>query len=93
MTIETLFFIVVPLYLVLIAYGQVGARRRGLGPRTRAIAAALRIALPPAALIAALVSTGDPVLLARWGMVVAGMAVAGVLVAIAVEWLAPRVGA
>jgi hypothetical protein len=92
-TIDTLFLVVVPVYLVLVAYGQVGARRRGLGPRTRTIAAVLRVALPPVALILALVSSGDRVLLASWGLVTAGMAVAGALVAAAVELVAPRVGA
>ncbi|WP_174273091.1 hypothetical protein [Sphingomonas bacterium] len=93
MKIETLFAVIVPLYLVLVAYGQVGARRRGLGMRMRAVTGALRVLLPPVALFLALLSTGDAVLIAGWGMVTLGMAVAGAVVAGLVEVVAPRVGA
>lgn len=93
MTLETLFLIVVPLYLALVAYGQVGARKRELGGRTRAVAGGLRVALVPLALLLALWSTGDAVLLARWGAVTLGMLVAGAIVAALVEVVAPRVGA
>jgi hypothetical protein len=92
-TLDLLFLLVVPTYLVLVAYGQVGARRRKLAPRARLIAAILRVALPPVALLGALWSTGDMVLFATWGAVTAGMAVAGAIVAGLVEIVAPRVGA
>lgn len=93
MTIETLFLLVVPIYLVLVAYGQVGARRRGLRPRMRAIAGGFRVALPPVALFLALLSTGDAALIAGWGMVTLGMVFAGAIAAGLVEIVAPRVGA
>lgn len=93
MTIQTLFLLVVPLYLVLVAYGQFGARRRGLSGRTRAIAGALRVIIPPAALLGALASTGDRLLIEGWGIVTLGMLVAGAIVAGVVEAVAPRVGA
>jgi hypothetical protein len=93
MTIQTLFLLVIPIYLALIAYGQVGARKRGLGTRARAIAGTLRVVVPPAALMLALLSTGDAYLIAGWGMVTLGMLVVGAIVAVAVEFIAPRVGA
>ncbi len=93
MTLQTLYVVVVPLYLALIAYGQVGARKRGLSGRVRLIAGALRVILPPAALMLALWSTGDALLIANWGAVTAGMLVAGAIVAGVVEVVAPRVGA
>lgn len=92
MTIETLFLIVVPTYLVLVAYGQVGARKRGLAPRVRALTAALRILLPPTAIFLALLSTGDALLIGGWGMVTLAMLVAGIVAAGLVEIIAPRVG-
>ena len=93
MTLDTLFLLVVPVYLVLIAYGQVGSRRRRVGGRARLIAGGLRVALPPLALVAALSSIGDTMLLRAWGPVVLAMAIAGAIVALLVERVAPRLGA
>lgn len=93
MTLQTLYVILVPLYLVLVAYGQVGARKRGLSGRVRVIAGTLRVILPPAALMLALFSTGDAPIIAGWCTVTAGMLVAGAIVAGLVEVVAPRVGA
>ncbi|NIJ09597.1 hypothetical protein FHS31_003234 [Sphingomonas vulcanisoli] len=93
MTLETLFLIVIPAYLAIVAYGQVGARRRGLAPKMRAMTGALRVLLPPVAIFVALLSTGDALLIMGWGMVTLGMAVAGAIVAGLVEVVAPKVGA
>lgn len=93
MTLETLFVLVVPVYLVLVAYGQVGARKRGLSPKMRGVTGAIRVAVPPVALVLAFLSTGMPRLLAAWGLVIVGMAVIGAIVAVVVEVVAPRVGA
>lgn len=93
MTLDLFFLLLVPVYLVLIAYGQVGTRRRGLAPRTRMIAGGLRVALPPLALAGALLWEQDPALVAAWMPVVIGMAVAGAIVAALVEIVAPKVGA
>ncbi|WP_293968187.1 hypothetical protein [Sphingomonas sp.] len=93
MTLDTFFLLLVPTYLVLIAYGQVGARKRRLSARARAIAAVLRVALPPVALVAVLLWEGDPALSHAWLPVVAGMAAAGAVVAALVEFVAPKVGA
>lgn len=93
MTLDIFFVLLVPTYLVLIAYGQISSRKRKLGPKTRLIAAALRVALPPLALFGALWWEGDPALLHAWIMVVIGMAAAGVVAAALVEFVAPKVGA
>jgi hypothetical protein len=93
MTLDMLFLLVVPTYLVLVAYGQVGTRKRKLPVRTRWIAAAVRVALPPVALAGALLWEGDPALARAWLPVVIGMAAAGAIVAALVEIVAPRVGA
>ncbi|QJU56761.1 hypothetical protein HL653_02235 [Sphingomonas sp. AP4-R1] len=93
MTLDTFFLLLVPTYLVLIAYGQVGARKRRLAPRMRGITAAIRVMLPPVVLIGTLAWEGDTGLLRAWLPVVIGMAVAGAIVAAAVEVVAPRVGA
>lgn len=93
MTIDTLFLLLVPTYLVLIAYGQIGARKRGLSSRARFIAAALRVALPPVAVIGALLWESDPALAHAWVPAVIGMGIAGAIVAAIVEFVAPKVGA
>ena len=93
MTIETLFLMLVPTYLVLIAYGQIGSRRRGQGFRSRLVAAAVRVILPPLAVFGALLATRDAFLIAGWSGVTLAMLVAGAIVAGLVEWLAPKVGA
>ena len=93
MTLETLFLIVVPAYLAIVAYGQVGARWRGLAPKMRGVTGALRVIVPPVAMFVALLSTGDALLIAGWGVVTLGMSVAGAIVAGLVEVVAPRVGA
>ena len=93
MTLETLFLVLVPTYLVLIAYGQIGSRRRGLGPKPRFVAAAVRVTLPPLALFGALLATRDSYLIASWGGVTLAMLVAGAIVAGLVEVIAPRIGA
>lgn len=93
MTIDTLFLVLIPTYLVLIAYGQIGARKRGLTPKMRVVTGALRVMLPPVAVILALLSTGDRFFILSWGVVTLGMAVVGAVVAGLVEIIAPRVGA
>lgn len=91
MTLDLFFTVLVPMFLVLVVYGQVGSRRRGLGPRARTVAAALRVVLLPATVALALWSAGPRLL--GYGGVVAGMVVAGVILALLVELVAPRLGA
>jgi hypothetical protein len=92
-TLDTLFILLVPTYLVLIAYGQVGTRKRGLPAHTRWIAAAIRVVLPPVAVIGALLWEGDPALAYAWIPVAIGMGVAGAIVAALMEFVAPKFGA
>ena len=92
MTIETLFVVLVPTWLALIAYGQIGSRRRGVGRRGRFVAAAFRVCVPPLAIFGALLATRDAFMIASWGGVTLAMLVAGAIVAGLVELIAPRVG-
>jgi EamA domain-containing membrane protein RarD len=92
MTIETLFIVLVPLYLVMIAYGVVGARRKGTPGRVRAAMAALIVLIPPLAVLYALWSTHDAFLIAGWGTVTIGMLASGIATAIFTEFIARRVG-
>ena len=93
MTIATLFLMIVSIYLVLIAYGVVGARRRGMVGRARLISGALMVLIPPVAILGALYAIGDAFLLAGWGAVTLAMLAGGIAVAIAAELIARRVGA
>lgn len=93
MTIATLFLVLVPTYLVLIAYGQIGSRWRGLAFKSRLIAATVRVIVPPLAVFGALLATRDAYLISGWGGVTLAMLVAGAIVAGLVEWIAPKVGA
>jgi hypothetical protein len=92
-TLDTFFILLIPTYLALVAYGQVGSRKRKLPPRTRAITAAIRVLLPPVVIVGTLLWEGDPALAHAWLPVVIGMAVAGVIAAAMVEFVAPKVGA
>jgi hypothetical protein len=92
MTLETLFLLLVTTYLVLIAYGVVGARARLFG-RARTVAAALTVVLPPLLIALLLLASGEGALVARWGRLFVAMAVAGVGVAFAADRVARRVGA
>lgn len=90
MTLETLFLVLIPTYLALIAYGVVGSRRRKLPGRARAISAALMVLIPPIAIIGALYATGDAFLIAGWGVVALAMLASGIVTAIIAEAIARR---
>lgn len=92
MTLENLFLVLIPTYLVLIAYGVVGGRRRGLPGKARLVAAALSILIVPAGILLALYATRDAFLIAGWGVVALGMLAAGVATAILTEYIARRTG-
>ena len=91
MTLETAFLMLVLIYLVMIAYGVVGARRRGTPGRLRALLAALMVLIPPLAAFYALYSTGDPALVAAWGRVILAMLASGIATAGFTEYVARRV--
>ncbi len=90
MMIQNLFLLLVPTYLVLIAYGVVGARRRALPVRARLTSAALLVLIPPAAILATLYSTGDAFLIAGWGVVTLAMLASGIVAAALAWYIAGR---
>ena len=90
MTLETVFLTLVTAYLVLVAYGVVGARRRHVG-RAKLIAEALLVILPPALIAGALAAAGEGALVTQWWRLFALMLVAGAVVAIVAEQVARRV--
>lgn len=92
MTLDTLFFVLVPTYLVLIAYGVVGTRRRGLPKQARIGSAVLMLLIPPVGILIALYATGDAFLIAGWGLVTLAMFAAGVVTAVLAEFIARRTG-
>ncbi|HWI85929.1 MAG TPA: hypothetical protein VNT42_06350 [Sphingomonas sp.] len=90
MTIETLFLVLIPTYLVVIAYGVVGTRRGGMAPGARLVSAALMVSIPPLAILAALYATGDAFLIAGWGIVTLAMLASGILTVAVTDYIARR---
>jgi len=93
MNLETLFLVVILCYLAMIAYGVVGSRRRGTPGRTRLIATALMVLIPPLSLAYAVYSTDNAGVVAAWGKVTMAMLVSGIATAAFTEYVAKRVGA
>lgn len=91
MTIDTLFLVLIPTYLALIAYGVVAARRRRTSGRLRAITTSLIVLIPPTAILGALYSTGDAFLIAGWGVVTLALLAAGIVTALLTTVLARRI--
>lgn len=92
MTLETLFLMLIPTYLVLIAYGIVSGRRRHLPGRARLLSASVMVLLPPLAIVGALYATGDAFLIAGWGVVALAMLASGIATALLTEYLSRRTG-
>lgn len=86
----TAFLLIGSIYLVIIAYGVVRTRKRGLPPRVRLIAAAIQVVLPPAVLIGALLLTGDERMIGAWGTLLALLLLAGIFLAMCTEIIARR---
>lgn len=91
MTPIAIFLTVGSLYLVIVAYGVIGTRKRGLPPQLRILTAAIQVLLPPIALGAMMLL--EPVLfpIGAWGPVLAMLALAGALLAICTDIVAKRV--
>jgi hypothetical protein len=87
----TLFVLIGSLYLVVVAYGVVGTRKRGLAAPMRITAAAIQVVLPPVILL--LVMSFEPRLfpMAAWAPVLAMLMLAGALLAICTDIVARRV--
>ena len=90
MTLGPLFLTIVTAYLVLVAYGTVGARRR-LHGRGLMVALLLVVLLPPAIIAGALVASGEGGVVREWHRLLIAMPVVGALVALAAEQVARRV--
>jgi hypothetical protein len=87
LTLGTLLLLILVLYLVLIAYGVVGAQRRFSGPALR-ITHVLLVLLVPVLLAGALAASGDGALVREWWRLFVLMPLLGILVAL----LASRIG-
>lgn len=87
MTLGTLMLLVLTTYLVLIAYGVVGARRK-LSGRALAVTLFLLVLLVPAVLAIALAASGEGDLVREWWRLFALMPILGG----AVAYLAARIG-
>ena len=90
MTLGPLFLTIVTAYLVLVAYGTVGARRR-LAGRGLVIALLLLVLLPPAVIAGALVASGEGSVVREWHRLLIAMPIVGGLVALVAEQVARRV--
>jgi hypothetical protein len=86
-----IYLMVATIYLVLIPYGIVRTRNRGLPPRVRLVTAAFQIFVLPVALFAMLFLSRDAFVIAGWGIMLGAMTIAGIVVAIATELIARRV--
>jgi len=91
MNLTTLFLLIGSLYLVIIAYGVVRTRKRGLPPRLRVISAAIQVILPPLVVFGLLLAKGDAFMIGGWGSLLAMLAVAGALLALCTDIVARRV--
>ena len=90
MTLGTLLLLILITYLVLIAYGVVGARRKLSGGPLR-IALALLVLLVPAGLAAALAASGDGDLVREWWRFFVAMPILGIVTALLASRIARQV--
>lgn len=90
MTLGTLLLLILITYLVLIAYGVVGARRKLRGGPLR-IARALLVLLVPAGLAGALAASGEGDLVREWWRFFALMPILGVVTALLASRIARQV--
>lgn len=86
MTLGTFMLLMLTLYLVMIAYGIVGAQRK-LGDGALRIARALLVLIPPVLLAIALAASGEGDLVRQWWRLFALMPILGIVVA----YLASRI--
>lgn len=91
MNAASIFLLIGSLYLVIIAYGVVRTRKKGLSRQVRLSAAAAQVILPPLVLFGALLMTRDAFLIGGWGVMLAMLLVAGALLAICTDQVAKRI--
>jgi hypothetical protein len=87
----TIFLTIGTLYLVVVAYGVVGTRKRGLPVPLRIMAAAIQVILPPIILLGVMAFEPELFPVAAWGPVLAMLMLAGALLAICTDIVAKRV--
>lgn len=92
MTLGPMLLTLLAAYLAVIAYGAVGARRKFSGAALRIVQACLVLILP-AALVGALLATGDDAVVREWGRLFAAMPVLGLVTLILADRIAARVDA
>jgi hypothetical protein len=91
MTLDTLFLLIVLIYLVLIAYGIVGMRKRKMVGRPKRVTEILIVLVPPGMIAGLLAVSGEGGLVLQWGLFLGAMPVAGAIVAVLTEQIARRV--
>ncbi len=87
----TIFLLIGSLYLVVVAYGVVGTRKRGLPVPMRIMAAAVQVVLPPVILLGVMALEPKLFPMASWAPVLAMLMLAGALLAICTDIVARRV--
>lgn len=85
-----LFLLIGSVYLLIIAYGVVRTRKKGLPPHLRFLSASAQVILPPVALAILLLTTGNAAV-AGWSLMFGLLVVAGALLALCTDLVARRV--
>ena len=91
MTLETLFLMIVLIYLVLIAYGVVGMLKRKMVGRPKRVTEILIVLVPPAMIAGLLTVSGEGGLVIQWGLFIGAMPIVGAIVVVLAELIARRV--
>jgi hypothetical protein len=91
MNLATLFLMIVLIYLILIAYGIVGMRKRKMVGRPKLTTEILIVLVPPAMIAGLLTISGEGGLVLEWGLFLGAMPIAGAIVAVLTEQIARRV--
>ena len=92
MTLGPMLLTLLAAYLAVIAYGSVRARRKFSGAALRIVQACLILILP-AALVGALIATGDGAVVREWDRLFAAMPVLGFVTLVLADRIATRVDA
>lgn len=90
MNAPTLFLLIGSIYLVIIAYGVVRTRKKGLPPHLRFLSASAQVVLPPVVIAILLLTTGNAAI-AGWSLMFGLLIVAGALLALCTDLVARRV--
>lgn len=86
----TIYLLIGSIYLLIVAYGVVRTRKRGLPPHVRFASASAQVVLPPIALAILLLTTGEAAI-AGWSLMLCLLVVAGALLALCTDLIARRV--